>query len=318
MKEFIKNKKNVIISFSVVLVGILLIGSAFVIDYYETQKVVVPVKSGDSKEIPIKEVEPAEEKPADNPTSNNAPVKTKTEYEQVLEKYTFGDEHFYAKISNLLNNKLNDENKLYITLKNSSSLEKTKDVTCDKVLPGLTVKDNNNSFKVESNGVAGQCYSPTRYYDYNDLNEMYHSLFGNDSNLPIIKGFIPFVDYGLPDPYAYSDEVGGYVKLSCNCGGTYANPIRVYRIINTNKTDNNMIIDIAFLEVNYDNQHNYSFNSGSGRNYAFDSLDKTSNSSYYSMIDSIYENEIDYLRKYRFNFNKGEKDYYLVSIDNLN
>ena len=70
MKEFIKNKKNVIISFSIVLVGILLIGSAFVIDYYETQKVVVPVKSGDSKEIPIKEVEPEEEKPVDNPTSN--------------------------------------------------------------------------------------------------------------------------------------------------------------------------------------------------------------------------------------------------------
>ena len=303
-----KNDKKIII---VALIGIIvgLLGIYFGSSVFYSNKVVVPDKNSPVKTIVDKD-EPKEEK--DDTIVNLG--KAKTEFEILLEKYTFGDEQISTWLPELLNNKLNDKNKVIIAIHNSSSIKKKTNKTCSEMFPNKQIEGNDKA--IEENGYKGFCAdNVSNYYNYDKLNSNYKNLFGNSSNLPIINEMIGFSISSGYLPYLYSNVLNGYVELSCNCGGTFANGDKLYKIFNTSKDDKKITIDIMYLQLaNYDGV--LSFTTPIGNVYEY--KNGSNSEEFYKMVDSIFENEKSLLKQYRFNFVKGSTDYYLTSVDNLN
>lgn len=311
----------------IVIVAVLWVGYKSIDHYIEMHKAVLPEKSNYEHISTMDVVKPDTVSGGINENSNNKPYvrpeKEKNEYELLLEKYTLGNPvngQYSEWLPRLFNSKLTDEIKALIVLRNQdySADRKIIKKSCKELFPNKTIETSTGGGVIEKDGKKSFCSDKeSNYYDYHELNNDYHQLFGNSSNLSIINDVIIYdYRYGYT-PYLYSDTINGYVELSCNCGGTYAFGTQFYRVINTNKDDNNMIIDIAYLEMDKkDNNNIFSFSSSSGNHYEANINNNTED--FYNMIDQIFEKEVNYLKQYRFSFNKGEKDYYLVSIDNLN
>ena len=277
-KEVKKNKKLYILLF-VVIVAVLWVGYKSIDHYIEMHKVVVPEKSNYEEVTTKDEIQTDSSDESINDNTNNTmyvrPEKEKTEYELLLEKYTLGNPvngQYSEWLPRLFNSKLTDEIKALIVLRNQdySADRKIVKKSCKELFPDKAIKDDGTFGILEKDGKKSFCSNKeSNYYDYNELNNDYHQLFGSSSDLPIFKDIIIFNHCcGGYTPYLYSDTVNGYVELSCNCGGTYGFGTQFYRVINTNKDDNNMIIDIAYLELDAKKINStYSFNSPSGNNY---------------------------------------------------
>ena len=316
MKNIFNDNKKTTIFLLVFIVVIIVVffGGKYIGYTIQKNKKVVPYdwdSVGSGVRIDIPGVKPYNEVILKDDTNN---TKTnKTEFEVLLEKYTFGDEQISTWLPELLNNKLSDKNKVYITIHNSSSIKKKTNKTCSEVFPNINMSENN---KVEKDEYMGFCADNiSNYYNYDELNSINKNLFGNSSNLPIINEMIVFSASTSYIPYLYSNTLNGYVELSCNCGGTFANGDKLYRIINTSKDDNKITIDIMYLQlVNHEGV--LSFTTPVGNVYEY--KNGSNSEDFNKMVDSIFENEKSLLKQYRFNFVKGSTDYYLTSIDNLN
>lgn len=84
-------------------------------------------------------------------------------------------------------------------------------------------------------------------FTYDEVNEVYHNLFGSSSDLPIYSGFTkddPASKFICGIPF-YSDDDGTYVS-SINCGGTTPYSY-YYSLLDYNITGDKLRVDIAWV-----------------------------------------------------------------------
>ena len=134
MKELMVNRRKETILILFVIIILLLIAAGISYNHYvEKHRKVVPKENYYSDFVVTGEkTVPEEDKKDDNnyQTTNQPTKKPKTEFEQVLEKYTLGDSEYGQMgdwLPKLLNNKLTDENKTIIVLKNQDYVTKRKE-----------------------------------------------------------------------------------------------------------------------------------------------------------------------------------------------
>ena len=204
----------------------------------------------------------------------------------LLNDYVNFDYNVTSTENNLFENGLTEQYKYYLSLKKLNYADKVSATHDDAGMSGGNTADYEYSF------------------NYDDINNAYHSLFGSGSNVQNQESFWCFVPF-------FSTEYNKYISIT-RCGGvdpsTYA-----YEILDYSSKGNELNVDVAYIHIFED------YNAGEWKKYiALNSGNEeiSGESSSYLSANYLKEHENE-LPKYRLTFTKEGSSYILTGVSKI-
>ena len=159
------------------------------------------------------------------------------EAKQVLEKFVIPENK-----GNVFKDGYTLQNKMILAYLNLSN-EKMSDVSCKTIYNNLSMNEfSEYQVNLSLEGFSqGYCSDVTSAINYDDLNQSYKELFGNNQELPKVD-----FNYGF-DLYDYNESTNQFILLSCNCGGRTSGFV-VYGIKNVRVDGEELTISVAYTE----------------------------------------------------------------------
>lgn len=235
-KEEVNGKKGIArrrILYFVVLVVIFVI--CFILGYNFVENL------GEEKETTNKKVESNkidqedEELPKENLTEESVVLISEEAAEELIKKYHY--EYTLSGTQPQYSSGYTENVKFELSYHNS--FDKTKKVKCSDYANVKKVDSNLYTLKGKYEDVY-YCDKKTNAISYDDLNNSYKNLFGNDKDLERKNYY----------PYVYNSEKAYFVELYPIVGNPYQKE-NLYGVQDIKVEDNKLVIDVGYAEFEY-------------------------------------------------------------------